>query len=70
MFYIVIFSLLAVVLVVGGVTTMNRRRPSLATDEGLTNGGHKGGTTDSQVGHTPRSDASRQSEGKASAIQE
>jgi len=43
MFYILIFSLLAVVLVIGGITAMNRRRRSLERDEG----------------HTTRSDASR-----------
>jgi len=58
MFYVLIFSLLAVVLVVGGLTTMNRRRHNLATDEGPTNG-HRGLTTDSRVGHTTHSDADR-----------
>jgi hypothetical protein len=41
MFYILTFSLLAVVLVVGGVTAMNRRRHGLATDEGQTNQSHE-----------------------------
>jgi len=36
MFYILIFSLLAVVLVIGGITGMNRRRRSLEREEGHT----------------------------------
>jgi len=59
MFYILIFSLLAVVLVVGGITTMNRRRQNLGADEGQTTHGDEGRTTHSQVGHTTHTDASR-----------
>jgi len=33
MFYVLIFSLLAVVLVVGGLTTMSRRRRSMELEE-------------------------------------
>ena len=33
MFYVIIFSILAVVLVAGGMTTMNRRRRSIETEE-------------------------------------
>ena len=44
MFYILIFSLLAVVLVVAGITSMSRRRKNLAREEV----------------HTTHSDASRQ----------
>jgi hypothetical protein len=36
MFYILIFSLLAVVLVVGGIAGMNRRRNNLEREEGHT----------------------------------
>jgi hypothetical protein len=68
MFYILIFSLLAVVLVVGGVTTMNRRRHSLATDEGEANYSHEGRTIESHVGHTIHSDASRRNR-KAKRVQ-
>jgi hypothetical protein len=68
MFYILIFSLLAVVLVVGGVTTMSRRRHSLATDEGEANHIHEERSTDSQVGHTTHSDASRRNR-KAKRVQ-
>jgi hypothetical protein len=59
MFYVLIFSLLAVVLVVGGVTTMNRRRHGLAMDEGPTNPGHQQRATESHVGHPTHSDADR-----------
>jgi hypothetical protein len=59
MFYILIFSLLAVVLVVGGITTMNRRRHNLATDEGETTVSADGRTIHSQVGHTTHTDADR-----------
>lgn len=68
MFYIVIFSILAVVLVVGGVTTMNRRRHGLATDEGQTDHSPGGPSTHSLVGHTAHSDASRRSR-KAKRVQ-
>ena len=68
MFYIVIFSILAVVLVVGGVTQMNRRRQSLATDEVQTTHGHEGLAARNQVGHTTRSDSSRRNR-KAKRVQ-
>jgi hypothetical protein len=68
MFYILIFSILAVVLVVGGLTTMNRRRHSLVTDESRTTQSHEGPPTHGQVGHTIRSDASR-SNRKAKRVQ-
>jgi len=68
MFYILIFSLLAVVLVVSGITTMNRRRHNLATDEGQTTNIAEGHTTHSQVGHTTHTDASRRNR-KAKRVQ-
>ena len=46
MFYILIFGLLAVVLVVGGITSMSRRRKNLEREEG----------------HTTHKDASRRSQ--------
>ena len=46
MFYVLIFGLLAVVLVVGGITSMSRRRRNLEHEEG----------------HTTHNDASRRSQ--------
>jgi hypothetical protein len=40
MFYVLIFSILAVVLVVGGITTMTRRRRALETDDANISTGH------------------------------
>jgi len=40
MFYVLIFSLLAVVLVVGGITAMTRRRRTLEADEANMSTGH------------------------------
>jgi hypothetical protein len=40
MFYVLIFSILAVVLVIGGMTTMTRRRRTLEADEANMNTGH------------------------------
>jgi hypothetical protein len=42
MFYVLIFSLLAAVLVVGGITGMTRRRRTLEADEANMNTGHTG----------------------------
>jgi hypothetical protein len=68
MFYIVIFSLLAVVLVVGGIATMNRRRHNLQGDEAQINYSDAGRTTQSQVGHPTRTEASRRDR-KAKRVQ-
>lgn len=59
MFSVLIFSLLAVVLVVVGITTMSRRRHSLATDDGQTNQSDEVRPAHGQVGHTTHSDANR-----------
>lgn len=40
MFYVLIFSILAVVLVVGGITGTTRRRRTLEADEANMNTGH------------------------------
>jgi hypothetical protein len=59
MFYIVIFSILAVVLVVSGVATMNRRRHNLAPGDGQTTTSAESHATHGQVGHTTHTDADR-----------
>jgi hypothetical protein len=68
MFYVLIFSLLAVVLVVGGLSTMNRRRQSPGTDESQIGYDDEGRTTHGQVGHTTHTDASRRTR-KAKRLQ-
>jgi hypothetical protein len=57
MFYVLIFSLLAAVLVVGGITGMTRRRRTLEADEANMNTGHTGHT--GHMGHSYNGDARR-----------
>ena len=53
MFYVLIFSLMAVVLVVAGLSAMRRSRSRVNADEG------PGSPQQPHAGHTPRSDTAR-----------
>ena len=53
MFYVLIFSLLAVVLIVGGIATMSRRRRNLEREEAHMHAGTpQAGATHSGAAHT------------------
>jgi hypothetical protein len=68
MFYIVIFSVLAVVLVVGGISTMKGRRQNPEREEGQVTPSGEGRTAHSQVGHTTHNGADRRDR-KAKRVQ-
>ncbi len=66
MFYVLIFSLAAVLLIVAGVTTMSRRRRSLRAEEAHTTsvGGHP-----AHAGHGTHRDATGRRNRKAKRTQ-
>ena len=65
MFYVLVFSLLAVVLVVAGLTTMSRRRRSLAGEEAHARYGDAGAVHPRPVPHGGHTDAAGRRNRKA-----